>query len=1176
MSCFSILRTTSPISAFIVILVFVAAHAPAQQKGSQAAKPPAGWTLDEAIQQLELSPNDSYLQYVALQLAVREQNMEEVALKIGGNGRRVSPKVDLFSLLTGAHAVQESLQLEKMHGSPLPQAFVRPNPMLAPPNPPTEVGRIPGPRTVARPGQNKPKEADHPKFVAVSTLNGPTVKSHAWTQLLAGRKPNVDTLAQFVPDDFYIVEFRKASKLLEATEISDLWATHLFNQAIREARTNRVGERLARQLALEAAPALISIYDDGLSAIAVTGSDLFWREGSDVTVILRLRQPSAFKVKADEFLINAEKSWPGAARTQGRYRDVDFIHLRTPDRSLSVFSAYPLPNLLIRSNSELAFQRVVDAIRGATPNGQPVHRLGESFEYAYIRTLFPVDAAEEDGFAYLSDPFIRRLVGPTWKLTEARRMECYNQLRMIGHAAMMYRTEYGRFPDSLDAIAKAKCAPGIFNQDSLVCPDGGKYSLSADGTRGICSHHGHPHFLTPCLEIPVRQVTWEESKKYQEFLSDYNQYWRQYFDPIVFRLQMTPQRYRLETIVLPLIDNSIYTTMAQLLGGEPELLDKFPVPKRNIFSTALRFNKGYGLQQLGFPPEAGSKSPGDIAPSKPRLLTPQETGSSNNMKRIAVALQGYHSVHGSLPSQANFDKAGKPLLSWRVHILPYMELDNLYRQFHLDEPWDSEHNKKLIPQMPQVYLSPKMRPLAKGLIFEGTTTYQVPVGKSTLFPPGATGVKLTEVTGGTSNTVMVVDVDGARAVPWTKPADWNFDAAAPLAGLKGGNGALNPVLFGDLSVHFIRDTIPEKKWVALLARTGDGQKHLDISDEVAISVPADITELLGDDLVRRLNLADFLRKGIGNQIGLHIYDSALNFDFNLPEFLGLIFGSIRPGQSNVQFGFVDVGVGFLVASLNAPAYISVPVQNEEVVDQFLGRVDEEIAVWARKTRGEMEFSISLDYYKAPCMQDKTTQFRSLVVRVGPAKLRVHWGRIGRVLYLASKPFILDDLAALSAAGNESAARPVHRADLRAHAEVRMRPYNWDKVLADFRLGWAENNREACLNNLGALSSVARAFAASNASLAELDRPRVSSQLELAAERLHTVEFFCPEGGKYVLAPDGRSMICSHHGSLLSCRQERAPSESSSLGQLVEHFGGLSASLMFLEDGLHAVVIIDRK
>src|SRR5205823_10918869 len=50
-------------------------------------------------------------------------------------------------------------------------------------------------------------------------------------------------------------------------------------------------------------------------------------------------------------------------------------------------------------------------------------------------------------------------------------------------------------------------------------------------------------------------------------------------------------------------------------------------------------------------------------------------------------------------------KQGKPLLSWRVHLLPFLEQDNLYKQFHLDEPWDSEHNKKLIARMPPVYRS---------------------------------------------------------------------------------------------------------------------------------------------------------------------------------------------------------------------------------------------------------------------------------------------------------------------------------------------------------------------------------------------------------------------------------------------------------------------------------------
>src|ERR671935_2781354 len=106
---------------------------------------------------------------------------------------------------------------------------------------------------------------------------------------------------------------------------------------------------------------------------------------------------------------------------------------------------------------------------------------------AYIRTLMPRGAKEEDGFIYLSDPFIRRLVGPQLKLTERRRVLCYNHLRMIGHAALLYRTQHGKVPGSLEELAKAGCAPGEFGKGDLVCPDGGRYALADDGLTGTCS-----------------------------------------------------------------------------------------------------------------------------------------------------------------------------------------------------------------------------------------------------------------------------------------------------------------------------------------------------------------------------------------------------------------------------------------------------------------------------------------------------------------------------------------------------------------------------------------------------------------------------------------------------------------------------------------------------------------
>ena len=92
------------------------------------------------------------------------------------------------------------------------------------------------------------------EIVAVADLAGPTIQSHPWEKMLAGRKPEISPLARSVPKDFYLVEFRSLTKMLEAMDVSDLWGAHLFNQGIREARTQNVGDRLRQQLAVESTP----------------------------------------------------------------------------------------------------------------------------------------------------------------------------------------------------------------------------------------------------------------------------------------------------------------------------------------------------------------------------------------------------------------------------------------------------------------------------------------------------------------------------------------------------------------------------------------------------------------------------------------------------------------------------------------------------------------------------------------------------------------------------------------------------------------------------------------------------------------------------------------------------------------------------------------------------------
>ena len=120
-------------------------------------------------------------------------------------------------------------------------------------------------------------------------------------------------------------------------------------------------------------------------------------------------------------------------------------------------------------------------------------------------------------------------------------------------------------------------------------------------------------------------------------------------------------------------------------------------------------------------------------------------------------------------------------MSWRVLILPYIEQDALYKEFHLDEPWDSPHNKALIDRIPPTYRCPAGSRKRADL---GKTTYLVPRGASTIFP-GPEGVKIQKVTDGTSNTIFVVDAGNERAVPWTKPEDWEVDPGIDLKGIFG-------------------------------------------------------------------------------------------------------------------------------------------------------------------------------------------------------------------------------------------------------------------------------------------------------------------------------------------------------------------------------------------------------
>ncbi|MFL6334198.1 MAG: hypothetical protein ACJ754_12865 [Pyrinomonadaceae bacterium] len=969
-------------SALLLLAVLVPSRSGAQNREAVTRQ---AWTLDEAVAALALQPRDAYLQYVVLQLARRAGRFDEVesrvsALVLNDADMRVGRRRggDLFSLFTGALAVQESLQLDAMRSvtptrrqpPPVPDLNANARNMNgsrpAPPGkrrPPTRrraQTRAPQPSgnfnskdepVIVMPVAREPAQAPRTQGpVRVSALAGPDIKSHPWEKMLAGRRPEISTLARAVPEDFYFAEFRTLTKLLDAFEAGDLWGSHLSNQALRDTTTLDVGERLKRQLAVETDPRTRPFYDLVVDEVAVAGSDPFVREGSDVTLLFRVKQPLLFRGRMDGFIEEAAKARPDARRETGEYLGVEYTRLQTPERDLSVVSAYPEEGLHVRSNSLAAFKRIVEAIKGRDSDGRPARRLGDTAEFAYIRTLMPRNDAREDGFVYLSDPFVRRLMGPVVKLTERRRLLCYNHLRMIGHAALLFRTERGRAPASLEELRDSGAAPGLFGEGALSCPDDGRYALSADGTAGVCSHHGHALRLTPNIETPVAEVSGEEADEYRDFVAEYNQYWRTYFDPIAFRLKVAPEALRVETVVLPLINNTVYNGLAAGLGGAPEPLDALPVPRRNIFSANLRLNKEPYVKEL-------------------RTRAARRPGASAD--------------------------------------------DDLF-----DFPFE--------------------------------------------LPGGAA-------------------------------------ARAKTYGL--------------------------------------------------------------------------LSEGLGDQLGLHVYDSRPPFELNMPSLLGMILasGTGRGGGGDLIFGsepFLALGL----VSLNSPVYLSVPVADEKVVDDYLDWADASLAQVARNERRSRWVAFEYDFYKYKLSTGEPA--RAFGLRFDPARINFYWARIGGGLYVATKPFILEDLAALHAQGRSTA--PTVNEDLKGHALARVRAENWNEALPDYNLAWAENEREACLNNLGPLADAARALTSvtegAQAPTGEaLDRATV----ELAG-RLAGARFSCPEGGTYHVSADGRQVSCSVHGTAAAPRQPVAPSEQSPAGRTMRRLTDLTATLTFMDDGLHAVLVVKLK
>jgi prepilin-type processing-associated H-X9-DG protein len=254
-------------------------------------------------------------------------------------------------------------------------------------------------------------------------------------------------------------------------------------------------------------------------------------------------------------------------------------------------------------------------------------------------------------------------------------------------------------------------------------------------------------------------------------------------------------------------------TMALFALGAIERVDELlanPPIKRDGHSLQASFKLPSGANTMVAVSAVGV---GLLLPAVQKVRSAAaRVASQNNLKQISIAMLNYESAYGKFPPAAICDKNGKPLLSWRVAILPFIEQNNLYNQFKLDEPWDSEHNKKLASVVVKVYTHPEQPDQLSGICH-----YRLFYGKDAMFDL-KNGRGLATITDGLSNTIAVVEA--AEGVPWAKPDDFAYDPKKPLPKFATfSSGGFNAA-FGDGSVRFLSHSLPEKTLRAYITANG--------------------------------------------------------------------------------------------------------------------------------------------------------------------------------------------------------------------------------------------------------------------------------------------------------------------------------------------------------------------
>ncbi len=490
-------------------------------------------------QMLKYYPEESFFEYCLLQSEKRYGVKPPTVPQ--SSRTTLETETELYELFTGSLAIQQSLQREVLTG---------------------KRGRI----------------GDY--VVPIGNITPPRIRSLDYEQLLEEQQankiePKVHDVSRLIPADQYLLHFNSLAAFDESIELSNQWGDSLLRLFTIQAQDNRVKQKFEQQLVINHTQ-LQSLFENGVATeLAITGADASVLEGTDLSVIFKVTDEQAFMKEALGWIEDARKTNADLVVRQFNYRGHKIRARYTNDRNVSSFFVQD-EKYMIYSNSHRAIRKIVDSVTDSEPN------LNDALDYRYMTTILPPSDENNTGFFYAPEAFIKRMVGPQAKISQKRRMQCFNNMVMQNNASLFFRLENGRSPNSLSELAEGR----YIDSEKIVCPHGGSYAFDPRGDTCTCSLHNRLKYLTPNAELKVLNVSKDEAEEYSRYRKRYEQFWQDVFDPIAIRISVD-STVKLETCILPTANSGIYEDLREQVDKKPRSIVTSRIAPSAIASYAM-------------------------------------------------------------------------------------------------------------------------------------------------------------------------------------------------------------------------------------------------------------------------------------------------------------------------------------------------------------------------------------------------------------------------------------------------------------------------------------------------------------------------------------------------------------------------------------------------------------